>query len=134
MKTIETPAQIWKFRPRHLLIVAILLLVLVAGLYVFAIQSDAYKNAEYFALTDPGVAKRTGRISSVGLRFLDGFHITYSGSGGDASFVIGLKGEMGESVLDVRLVRMANSWRVAEAYLSTPNEKNVAIISIEKVQ
>jgi hypothetical protein len=129
MKILEMSPKIgsWGFKPRHLLIIIVLLSVLVLGLYLFATKSDAYEEAEQFARTNPEVAKRIGNVSEVNLRFLDGFHVTSSGSGGDASFVFGLKGERGESVLDVRLKRVANSWRVEDAYLTTKNEQGVRV-------
>jgi len=114
-------------RLRHLVIVGILLTVLLIGLYFFTIQSDAYQEAERFALTSSEVAQMTGPISEVSLKFWSGFHVASSGSGGDASFVFSLKGEKEESILDVRLIRAANSWTVVEAYLTTKSQKGIPI-------
>lgn len=119
--------QVLRFRLRHLVIVATLLVVLLAALYYFTIQSDAYQEAEHFALTSSEVAKMTGPISEANLKFWSGFHVASSGSGGDASFVFNLKGEKEESILDVRLIRTANSWTVVEAYLTTKSQKGIPI-------
>jgi hypothetical protein len=98
------------------------------GLYFFTIQSDAYQEAMHFALTNPEVTNVTGPVSEVSLNFWSGFHVTYSGSGGEASFVLSVKGEKAESVVvDVRMMRTANSWNVIEAYLTTKNQKGIPI-------
>ena len=115
------------FRFRHLMIVGILLTLLLIGLYYFTIQSDAYQEAEHFALTSPEIARITGPVSKVSLKFWSGFDVIYSGSGGAASFVFSLKGEKEESVLDVRMTRTANSWTVVEAYLTTKSQKGIPI-------
>lgn len=115
------------FKLRHLVIVGIILAVLLIGLYYFTIQSDAYQEAEHFALTSSEVAQITGPISEASLKFWSGFHVASSGSGGDASFVFNLKGEKEESILDVRLIRTANSWTVVEAYLTTKSQKGIPI-------
>ncbi len=130
MKILKASPKIgnWGFRPRHVSIIFVLLSFLVLGLYFFATKSDAYEEAEQFARTNPEIAKRIGRVSEVNFQFLDGFHVASSGSGGDASFVLGLKGEQGESVLDVRLKRVANSWRVEDAYLTTKSEHGVRVL------
>jgi hypothetical protein len=108
--------------------VAVLLVTLFIGLYFFTIQSDAYQEATHFALTNPEVMNLTGPISEVSLNFWSGFHVTYSGSGGEASFVLSVKGEKAESVvLDVRMMRAANSWNVIEAYLTTKSKKGIPI-------
>lgn len=109
------------------MIVGILLTLLLIGLYYFTIQSDAYQEAEHFALTSPEVARITGPVSKVSLKFWSGFDVIYSGSGGAASFVFSLKGEKEESVLDVRMTRTANSWTVVEAYLTTKSQKGIPI-------
>ena len=114
-------------KPRHLIVSAILLLALLVGLYLFTIQSDAYMEAERFAMTNPDVHKLTGPISEVGLKFWSGFHVTYAGSGGEASFVLELNAGEAVSILDVRMTRMANSWNVMEAYLTTKTQKGVPI-------
>jgi len=115
------------FKRRHLVVVAVLLLILLVGLYFFTIQSDAYQEAEHFAMTNPEVVSLAGPVSEVSLRFWSGFHVTYAGSGGEASFVLSVKGEKDESILDVRMTRIANSWNVIEAYLSTKNQKGIPI-------
>jgi hypothetical protein len=97
------------------------------GLYFFTIQSDAYQEAKHFALTNPEVMNLAGPVSEATLRFWSGFHVTYSGSGGEASFVLSVKGEKEESILDVRMTRTANSWNVIEAYLTTKNQKGIPI-------
>lgn len=117
----------WGFKPRHLVIIVVLLSILTLGLYFFVAKSDAYEEAVHFARTNPEVMKRIGNVSEVSLKFLDGFNIVYSGSGGEASFILSLKSEREESVLDVRLKRVANSWRVEDAYLSTMSEKVIRI-------
>jgi hypothetical protein len=124
----------WGFKPRHLLIIVVLLSVLVLGLYLFATKSEAYEEAELFARTNPAVAKRIGNVSEVKFRLLDGFHITSSGSGGEASFVFDLTGERGESVLlDVKLRRVASAWRVEDAFLSSKSEQRIHILSGSKL-
>jgi hypothetical protein len=98
------------------------------GLYFFTIQSDAYQEAMHFALTSPELMNVTGPISEVNLNFWSGFHVIESGSGGEASFVLSVKGKKDESVvLDVRMMRAANSWIVNEAYLTTKNQKGIPI-------
>ena len=116
-----------RFKLRHLVIVGILLVVLLIGLYYVTIQSDAYQEAEHFALTSSEVAQIAGPISEASLKFWSGFHVASSGSGGDASFVFSLKGEKEESILDVRPIRTANSWTVVEAYLTTKSQKGIPI-------
>ena len=115
------------FKFRHLVIVVILLLVLFLGLYFLTIQSDAYGEAEHFAQTNPEVMKVTGPISEIRFKFWSGFHVNYSGSGGEASFVLNVKGGKEESALDIRMLRIANSWHVQEAYLTTKNQKGIPI-------
>lgn len=115
----------WLFKPRYLLIVILFLLTLVV---LYFTGSDAYEDAKHFAQTNPEIAKRIGHVSEVSMRFWDGFHITESGSGGNASLVLELKGEREEAVLDIRLRRIANSWRVEDAYLSTKNEKGISVL------
>lgn len=115
------------FKLRHLVIVVILVVTLLGGLYLFTIQSDAYQEAKHFAMTSSEVIRMTGPVAEVRFKFWSGFHVTSSGSGGEASFVFGLKGEKEESILDVRMARTANSWDVVEAYLSTKNQKGIAI-------
>lgn len=115
------------FTRRHFVIVAVLLVTILIGLYFFTIQSDAYQEAKHFAVTNPEVVNLTGSVSEVTLRFWSGFHVTYSGSGGEASFVLSVKGEKEESILDVRMTRTANSWNVIEAYLTTKNQKGIPI-------
>jgi hypothetical protein len=106
-----TSAGFFGFKLRHLVTVVFLLVTLFVGLYFFTIQSDAYQEATHFALTNPEVMDATGPVSEVSLNFWSGFHVTYSGSGGEASFVLSVKGEKDESVvLDVRMMRTANSW------------------------
>jgi len=71
----------------------------------------------------------TGPISEVSLNFWSGFHVISSGSGGEASFVLSVKGKKDESVvLDVRMMRAANSWIVNEAYLTSKNHKGIPIM------
>ena len=123
-----TSAGFFGFQLRHFVMVAVLLVTLFVGLYFFTIQSDAYEEATHFALTDPEVMDATGPVSEVSLNFWSGFHVTYSGSGGEASFVLSVKGKKDESVvLDVRMMRAANSWIVNEAYLTTKNQKGIPI-------
>ena len=102
-----------RIKQRHLIIIAVLLSTLLLGLYFFTIQGEAYKEAERFAKTNAEVLGLTGPISEVGFKFWSGFHVTYAGSGGDASFVLELKVGEGASVLDVRMTRRANSWKVS---------------------
>jgi len=117
------------FKLRHFIIASVLLLALMAGLYLFTIQSDAYQEAEHFALTNLEVMSLTGPISEVNLKFWSGFHVIYSGSDGEASFVLSVKGKKDESVvLDVRMMRAANSWIVNEAYLTSKNHKGIPIM------
>lgn len=118
----------WGFRPRHLVMMAAILAVLVVGLYVFVVQSDAYDEAVEFARSNSEIANRVGTVSQVSMRFWDGFHVNYAGSGGDASFVLALRGQREDSVLDVRLKRVANVWRVEEVYLSTKGDKGVKLL------
>lgn len=122
-----TPTGFFGFTRRHFVIVAVLLVTLFIGLYFFTIQSDAYQEAKHFALTNPEVMNLAGPVSEATLRFWSGFHVTYSGSGGEASFVLSVKGEKEESILDVRMTRTANSWSVIEAYLTTKNQKGIPI-------
>jgi len=123
-----TSTGFFGFKRRHLVMVAVLLVTLFIGLYFFTVQSDAYQEATYFALTNSEVMQLTGPVSEVSLNFWSGFHVTYSGSGGEASFVLSVKGEKDESaVLDVRMTRAANSWNVIEAYLTTKNQKGIPI-------
>ena len=122
-----TPTGFFGFTRRHFIIVAVLLVTILIGLYFFTIQSDAYQAAKHFAVTNPEVVNLTGSVSEVTLRFWSGFHVTYSGSGGEASFVLSVKGEKEESILDVRMTRTANSWNVIEAYLTTKNQKGIPI-------
>src|SRR4029077_5351684 len=92
------------------------------------IQSDAYQEATHFALTNPEVMNVAGPISEVNWDFWSGFHIISSGSGGEASFVLNVKGAKDEAVvLDVRMIRAANSWIVNEAYLTTKSQKGIPI-------
>ena len=123
-----TAAGFFGFKLRHFVMVAILLMTLLAGLYFYTIQSDAYQEAEHFALTNPEVVNLTGPISEVSLKFWSGFDVTYSGSSGEANFVLSVRGENDESVLlDVRLMRYANSWKVIEAYLTSTIHKGLPI-------
>jgi len=123
-----TSVGFFGFKLRHLVVVAFLLVTLFVGLYFFTIQSDPYQEAMHFALTNPEVMNVTGPISEVNLNFWSGFHVIESGSGGEASFVFSLKGKKDESVvLDVRMMRAANSWIVTEAYLTTKNQKGIPI-------
>jgi len=122
-----TPKGFLGFTHRHLAIVVVFLVTLLIGLYVFTLQSDAYQEAKRFALTNPEVMNLAGPISEVTLRFWSGFHVTYSGSGGEASFVLDVKGGKEESILDVRMTRVANSWNVIEAYLTTKDQKGIPI-------
>lgn len=129
MSTVESvaPRGFFGFTRRHFVIVTVILATLLVGVYFTLIQSDAYQAAKHFALTDPAVMSLTGPIAEVNLRFWSGAHVTYSGSGGEASFVLSVKGEKEESILDVRLNRTANSWNVIEAYLTTKNQKGIPI-------
>lgn len=115
------------FTRRHLVVVVALLVILFVGLYFFTIQSDAYQEAKHFATTNQEVISLAGPISEVALRFWSGFHVTYSGSSGEASFVLSIRGGKEESILDVRLTRTANSWTVIEAYISTKGQKGIPI-------
>lgn len=121
------PKRFLGFKLRHLVTFGILLVTILIGLYYVTIQSDAYQEAEHFALTSSEVAHLTGPISEASLKFWSGFHVASSGSGGDASFVFSVKGEKEEAILDVRLVRTANSWNVVEAYLATKSQKGIPI-------
>jgi len=125
--TRTTSSGFFGFKRRHFVIVAVLLVTILIGVYFSVIQSDAYQEAKHFALTDPEVMNLTGPVSEVTLRFWSGAHVTYSGSGGEASFVLSVKGENEESILDVRMTRAANSWNVIEAYLTTKNQKGIPI-------
>lgn len=122
-----TSASFFGFKLRHLVIVAFLLVTLFVGTYFFTVKSDAYQEATHFALTNPEVMNVTGPISEVNLKFWSGFQVIYSGSGGEASFMLSVKGKKDECVLDVRMMRAANSWIVNEAYLTTTNKKGIAI-------
>jgi hypothetical protein len=123
-----TSAGFFGFKLRHFVMVTVLLVTLFVGLYFFTIQSDAYQEATHFALTNLEVMNVTGPISEVNLNFWSGFHVIESGSGGEASFVLSVKGKKDESVvLDVRMMRAANSWIVNEAYLSTKSQKGIPI-------
>lgn len=127
--TTRTIKAGWRFRARHLLILAVLLPLFLFSLYLFAKHSDAYENAEYFARNSAHVTKRIGTVSKVSFRFWDGFDIAPAGSGGEASFVLGVSGSSEGAVLDVRLKRIGNIWRVERAYLTTKTEKAVPIPS-----
>lgn len=128
-RTTEPTKEGWRFRARHLAILAVLLPLFLFALYLFAKYSDAYEQAEYFARNSAHVTKRLGTVSQVSFRFWDGFHIAPAGSGGEASFVLGVSGSSEQAVLDVRLKRIGNLWRVEQAYLTTKTEKAVAIPS-----
>jgi len=122
-----TSAGFFGFKLRHLVIVAFLLVTLLGGLYFSTIQSDAYQEAMHFALTNPEVMNVAGPISEVNWDFWSGFHIS-SGNGGEASFVLNVKGAKDEAVvLDVQMMRAANSWIVNEAYLTSKNHKGIPI-------
>ena len=129
VSTLQKVTQIsfFGFKRRHFIGGAIVLVIVLAGLYFFTIQSDAYQEAKHFAMTNPEVMNLTGPVSDVSLQFWSGFHITSSGSGGEASFVLRVKGEREESILDVRMTRTANSWNIVEAYLSTKEQKGISI-------
>jgi hypothetical protein len=88
-----TSAGFFGFKLRHLVVVAFLLVTLFGGLYFSTIQSDAYQEATHFALTNPEVMNVAGPISEVNWDFWSGFHISSSGSGGEASFVLNVKGQ-----------------------------------------
>jgi hypothetical protein len=122
----------WGFKRRHAVIIVVLLVVIISGLYFFATTSDAYDEAEHFGRSNPDVVEKIGPIAAIKFKFLDGFNITYAGSGGDASFVLGLTGQRGEAVLDVRLARAANTWHVEQAYLSTNGMKGLPLLSGNK--
>lgn len=123
-----TSAGFFGFKLRHFVMVAVLLVTILFGIYFITIQSDAYQEATHFALTNPEVMDATGPVSEVSLNFWSGFHVASSGSGGEASFVLSVKGKEDESaVLDVRMERAANSWIVNEAYLTTKNQKAIPI-------
>lgn len=129
MQAAQQHNRAWGFKPRHLVIIAILLVIFIPALYFFATRSDAFDAADQFSRTSMEVSKRVGTVSDVGLRFLDGFHVTFAGSGGEASFVLDVKGDKGDAVVDVRLRRAANVWRVEHAYLTTKTEKGIPIAS-----
>ena len=122
-----TSTGFFGFKWRHLIIVFVLLVTICIGVYFIAVESDAYQEATHFAMTSPEVRSVTGPISEISLKFWSGFHVTYSGSGGEASFILSVKGEKEESILDVRMTRTANSWNVIEAYLATKNQKGIPI-------
>ena len=125
--TLSQPGR-WGFKPRHVLIITIFLVLFLPLIYLFATSSDAYKEAEYFSQTNPEVIKWAGPISEVSLKFWSGFYVTYSGSGGEASFVLEVKGKNDVCILDIRMMRLANSWNVVEAYLSTKTQKGIPVI------
>jgi hypothetical protein len=123
-----TSAGFFGFKLRHFVMVALLLVTIFVGLYFFTIQSDAYQEATHFALTNPEVMNVSGPISEVNWDFWSGFHVVQSGSGGEASFVLSVKGAKDEAVvLDVRMMRAANSWIVNEAYLTSKNHQGIPI-------
>ena len=125
----QTRAGAWGFKPRHLVILLVFLAVFFPGLYLFAIKSDAYEYAEYFARTNPEIAKQCAPLE-VEFRFWEGFHITYSGGDGEANFVLNLRGQKQEvCTLDIRLRRAADLWRVDNAYLATKGGKAIQIKS-----
>jgi len=115
------------FRLRHLIVVIIILSMLAIGLFVYVTHSDAYAVAQNFARTQPRVLAKVGAVSELRWRFLDGFHLTYSGSGGDATFVFAVVGAKEKAILDIRMKRIADSWVVESAYMKTPGEKPIAI-------
>ena len=123
----------WGFRPRHLVIIAILLVVVVAGAYLTAIHSDSYEEAVEFARSSPEVTKNIGTVAEVKFRFWDGFHVSNAGSGGDASFVLDLEGQRGTAILDVRLTRAAERWSVAQAYLRTTGKEVTQIFPAKSI-
>jgi len=88
-----TSAGFFGFKLRHFVMVAVLLVTILFGIYFFTIQSDAYQEAKHFALTNPEVMDVTGPLSEVNLNFWSGFHVIESGSGGEASFVLSVKGK-----------------------------------------
>ena len=59
------------FRFRHLMIVGILLTLLLIGLYYFTFRVMPTRKAEHFALTSPEIARITGPVSKVSLKFLE---------------------------------------------------------------
>lgn len=115
------------FRLRHLVIVVIILSFLAAGLVLYVTQSDAYAVAQNFARTQPIVLEKVGTVSEVRWKYLDGFHLTYSGSGGDATFVFAVVGNKEQVTLDIRMKRVANSWTVETAYMKTASGKPMVI-------
>ncbi|MGE5823149.1 MAG: cytochrome c oxidase assembly factor Coa1 family protein [Bacteroidota bacterium] len=123
----------WGFRPRHLVIIAILLVVVVAGAYLTAIQSDSYAEAVQFALSSSEVTNSIGTVAEAKLRFWDGFHVSYAGSGGDASFVLDLKGKHGTAILDIRLTRAAERWRVEQAYLRAAGKEVIQVYPVRSI-
>lgn len=123
-RSAQQHAEVWGFKARHLVIIAVFLAVFIPTLYLLATHSDAFDAADEFARTSVNVSKRVGHVSDVELRLLDGFHMT----GSEANFVLDVKGDNGEAIVDVRLRRAANIWRVERAYLTTKTEKGIAIV------
>ena len=124
-RAVKHHAPAWGFKPRHLVIIVVFIAIFFPTLYFLATQSEAFGAAEQFARTSPDVSKRVGNVSGVELRFFDGFHVT----GDESGFVMDVKGGKGDAIVDVRLRRAANIWRVEQAYITTKSEKGVSIVS-----
>jgi len=112
---------------RYFLYFATIVSGLLIWLYFSTIHGEAYREAERFVMTNPDVLKHTGTSSRVGLKFWSGFDVTYAGSGGEASFVLETQGREENFTLDVRMTRVADSWIVREAYISSKKLKGVQI-------
>ena len=105
------------FKKRHIVLIVSLLLVFFAALYGFAITSDAFEAAEHFARSSPEVLKQAGTVEKLSFRPLGGFHITYSGAAGSASFLFEARGSLRTVTVDVRLLRRAEIWEVENLYV-----------------
>ena len=100
-------------------LLAVLLVALPIGGWLFARQSASFDAAKSFVRTDRQIQSKIGPVLEVSLPFF-GYSIKRTGGSGEASYTLNLAGERGTAIVNTQLA-YRGSWSVASATLAAPS-------------
>lgn len=107
-------------KARHVVALAVFLVLLLALLYVVARHTDPYEAAERFLMSDARVSAAVGPVKQIDFKFWDGFHFISSSNGGEANFTFEVTGGKGVSTIEVHLRSSSGTWHVVTADVRAP--------------
>jgi hypothetical protein len=112
---------------RTILITISILILLLAGVYLIAVNGAPYKHALEFISRNPEVIEAIGKIETARLSFFGNYFVTTNPTHGHAKYDIIVHGEKGKGVVSLKLEKDQGKWRVVYGNLGYADGKNISL-------